>query len=409
MNNNKSILHIVQTPLDFPGGPATYVREISRHLAKKGIKVGIVAPAPSKRMKSTPYIRDEEGITFYFVETRFLNSLIRTPLIYSIKAHRTIMQAVEDYDVINIHVESTLLQGFTSLFKDKTLLLTIHGIHPFEDIETLKHYPINPHRLIHLIAVSPQHAISLKKISPKCRYLIPVSKFLADLLIKYYKAPKEKLVVIPNSVDIETFKPQPFTKALKVLNKLLVIKGINKIITNEKIILFIGRLEPRKGLHILIKSFSKLNDKSCSLIIVGAGDSHYVKKCIELAEKYGISNQVFYLGKVSYSSLKFLYSVAYVYVLPSMFEGLPTTVLEAMACGSPVIATKVSGLPEIIKHNLTGLLINKPDHIELANILKLILEDENIRKKLSVNGLNYVRKYFSWQANIERYLKLIYD
>ncbi|MEM1725113.1 MAG: glycosyltransferase family 4 protein, partial [Thermoplasmata archaeon] len=84
-----------------------------------------------------------------------------------------------------------------------------------------------------------------------------------------------------------------------------------------------------------------------------------------------------------------------------------TTVLEAMACGSPVIATKVSGLPEIIKHNLTGLLISNPDHIELANTLKLILEDEDLRKKLSANGLKYVRQYFSWQANIEKYLKLI--
>jgi len=400
-----SVLHILQTPLDYVGGPATYVKEISRHLSMKGVRVGIIAPAQPKYSHEVTILRDKYEVALHFVKTSFLNHLIRTPLIYSLKAHRTIGHVLRYYDVINVHVEATLLQSFTSLFDNKKLLLTVHGMYPFEDIETLRYYPLNLHRLIHLMTVSPQHMLSLKKLSPRSKHIMPVSKFLANLLIKHYRIPEEKIVVIPNSVDINAFKPQPFDKSLEVMKRLLVLKNCARLIENEKVILFLGRLEPRKGLHILVKALCKLNDKSWLLIIVGSGNSRYVKMCLDLANKYDLSDRICFIGKMPRSFLKYLYSSAYVYVLPSMFEGLPGSVLEAMACGSPVIATKVGGLPEVIKQNVTGLLINKPDPAELAETLELILTNENLRRKLSNNGLNFIKRYFSWQANTEKYIK----
>ncbi|MEM0100099.1 MAG: glycosyltransferase family 4 protein, partial [Desulfurococcaceae archaeon] len=354
--SNKSVLHIVQTPLDYAGGPATYVKEISRHLATRGVKVGIVTPAPSRETKEISMLNNKCGIDLYLVKTAAASSLIRTPLIYSLKSHAVIASVVQEYDVINVHVEATLLQSFTKIFDNKRVFLTVHGIYPFEDIETLKNDPFNIHRLIHLVTVSPQHVISLKKLSVKSAYVIPVSKFLEDILTSHYRVPREKIVVIPNSVDVDMFKPQSLSDALKIVNKLLVFKGYKELTGNEKIVLFIGRFEPHKGLHILMKSLCMLNEKSWSLITAGSGDVQYIKMCLNLAEKCGVLNRVFHIGKVPRFLLKYLYSLAYVYVLPSVFEGLPATVLEAMACGSTVVATRVGGIPEVVRHGVTGLL-----------------------------------------------------
>lgn len=406
MESRKSILHILQTPLDFMGGPATYVKEISKQLSMNGIKVGIIAPAPSKQSEEVYMLRNKYKVDLHFIKTSLLNHLIRTPFIYSLKAHKVIAHVVRDYDIINVHVEATLLQSFISLFDNKKLLLTVHGIYPFEDLEILKHYPLNLYRLIHLIAVSPQHMLSLKRISAKSRYVIPVSKFLAKLLISHYRISKEKVIVIPNSVDVDAFKPKPFSKSLELVNKVLVLRGSKSLIDNEKIILFASRLEPGKGLHVLIKSLCMLDNKSWSLVIAGSGAIQYVRKCLDLARKHNKSNQVHFIGRVSKFFLKHLYSSAYVYVLPSLFEGLPASVLEAMACGTPVIASKVGDLPEVVKHGETGLLINKPDPNELAKTLELILTDEGLRKRLSINGLNHVRKQYSWQINAKKYMEL---
>ncbi|MEM1687432.1 MAG: glycosyltransferase family 4 protein [Zestosphaera sp.] len=402
-----SVLHILQTPLDYVGGPSTYVKELSRHLATKGVKVGIVAPTPTRITNEIFVLNDKYGVNLHFVKTVLPGYLIRTPLFYSLESYKVVAKVVQEYDVINVHVEAALLQGFTTLFNDRRVFLTIHGIYPFEDIETLKNDPFNIHRLVHLITVSPQHVISLKKLSVKSAYVIPVSKFLEDILTSHYRVPREKIVVIPNSVDVDMFKPQPLNNALKIVNKMLVFKGYKELTGNEKIVLFIGRFEPRKGLHILMKSLCMLNEKSWSLIIAGSGDVQYIKMCLNLAEKCGVLNRVFYIGRVPRFLLKYLYSLAYVYVLPSVFEGLPATVLEAMACGSTVIATRVSGIPEVVRHGVTGLLIKKPDPEELARTLEFLLVDEDLRKRLSVNGLDHVRKHFSWQVNAEKYLQLM--
>lgn len=402
-----SVLHILQTPLDYVGGPSTYVKELSRHLVARGVRVGIVAPEHSRVTSEMSELNKKYGVDLRLVKTALPSHLVRTPLFFGIESHRAIAEATREYDVINIHVEAALLQGFTSLFNDKRVFLTIHGVYPFEDLETLKNYPFNIHRLVHLVAVSPQHMISLKKLSGKSEYVIPVSKFLGDILTSLYQIPRERIAMIPNSVDVDTFKPQPLNKALKIMNKLLALKGYKELTGGEKILLFISRLEPRKGLHLLIKSLCTLDDKSWSLIIAGSGDTRYIEMCLSLAEKCGVLNRVFFIGKVPGSILKYLYSLAYVYVLPSVFEGLPATILEAMACGSTVVATKVSGVPEVVRHEATGLLVERPDPEELAKTLKSILADENLRKKLSVNGLNHVRKHFSWQVNAEKYLRLM--
>lgn len=401
------VLHIIQTPLDYISGPTTYVKEISRHLSIRGVKVGIIVPASSRLPRESSILSNRYGVNLYFVKPSLWTPLIRTPFVYSLKAHKLIANVIREYDVINVHVEAALLQGFTRLFDNKRLFLTVHGIYPFEDIETLKNDLFNTYRLAHLVAISPQHVMSLKRLSIKSEHVIPVSKFLAKLLVCYYQVSEEKIVVIPNSVDVETFKPQPSSRAMEIVNKILISKGYRELANDEKIVLFIGRLEPRKGLHILLKALRILNDKSWSLIVIGDGSTRYIKMCLNLAKRYNIWYRTFFIGKVPEFMLKYLYSSAYVYVLPSMFEGLPTSILESMACGTPVIATRVSGIPEVVKNNVTGLLIIKPDPLELAKTLELILADENLRKRLSVNGLNYVRKHFSWHVNVERYIELV--
>ena len=120
-----SVLHIVQTPLDRIGGPAVYIRELSKRLAKKGIEVGIVAPQ-SQNTKEISELQ-ELGVNIYLVNNSLLpRSFLRAPWIFSLMADKIIKKALK-YEVVNVHVESIFFQVAMGDYRDKRLVTTVHG------------------------------------------------------------------------------------------------------------------------------------------------------------------------------------------------------------------------------------------------------------------------------------------
>lgn len=404
------VLHIVQTPLDFVSGPATYVLELSKHLTKNGVKVGVVSPNPSEHTDKKEVIHNDYGVETYYVKLKFFKSFIRAPWVFSITAHKLISRIVKNYDVVNVHVESTFLQQVTSTFNLVRLISTIHSIYPHEDIEVIKHDPLSIYRFFRLMFISPQHYITLKNLISNSESVISVAGFLAKMIRSMFNIRKERIVVIPNSVDTEFFKPIKKDLALKVLNEFLLKRNFTQIPENTVVVLFLGRLDPRKGLHILIRSLNKIIFKNWVLIIAGVGQPDYIRRIIKLTAMLSLTDKVRIIGKVPRCLLPYLYSSASIYVLPSTFEGLPATILEAMACGCPIIATKVSGIPEAVEFDRNvkaGILIDKPDPLELSKALDLLLENETLRNIFSQNALRNVRSKFAWSINVKKYMDVI--
>jgi len=169
-------------------------------------------------------------------------------------------------------------------------------------------------------------------------------------------------------------------------------------------VLFVGRLTKAKGINILLKAIKILKEKyqkEIKAAIVGKG---YLEEELKgLVMELGIEKEVEFLG-VRRDVEKLMKSTK-LFVLPSRWEGLPLTILEAMSSGAGIIATKVGGIPEVIEHEKEGILISPEDPTALARAITELLKDRELRVKLGINAYKKVKEKYS----IEVYTKNILE
>jgi len=398
------VLHVVQTPLDFVGGPATYVKELAKHLACKGVTVGIIAPRP-RRTEEIDELISRYRISFYPITLPHpLEPMLRDPWVFSVKAYKVLNKIIGEYDIVNVHVESIFLQRSTKTSRKPIVVTTVHGFPLYEDYEALKS-KLDIYKILHLIFIAPQHYLSLLRLIRDSKAIVTVSRYLKELVVGLSRSIEYKVFVIPNAVDTNFFKPIEQNVTHVVVRNIIQMK-CGKTIHNENIVLYIGRMEPRKGVDILLKSLSKVQTGSWFLLLVGEGQPNYVNYLKHLASKFNIRDKTCFIGKVSHHLLPYFYSAAYLYVLPSLFEGLPATILEAMSCGTPVIASRVGGIPEAIINGINGILVDPGSSEQLRNALEYVLFDPDYRNKLSKAALDTVRKKFSWNNMANQYYEL---
>jgi len=201
-----------------------------------------------------------------------------------------------------------------------------------------------------------------------------------DILNLYPKTKEEKIKVIYHGYDKSLFKPY--------VSKLEVQK------VNSKFILFVGTIQPRKNIKILLEAFAilKQEEKYKLLKLVIAGSSGWLSE--NIIEKIKKTPDVIMTGKFETKNLPALLAGAEVFVLPSLYEGFGLPIIEAMACGTPVVAADNSSISEIAGDS--ALLFNPKNADNLAKILHDILENEKLRNDLRKKGLERV-KNFSWE------------
>ena len=236
-----------------------------------------------------------------------------------------------------------------------------------------------------------------KKVIAEADQLLSVSSTL-KIATNCIANPKKEIRVIYNGCDLSFFKRNKENR-LKIRNKF----GISE---RGKILIFVGRITEYKGIFELMTAFIKLNLKypDMHLFIVGEGSGHVV---IENMIHFDNSNKnIHILGKLPYSEIPKFLSAADIFILPSYSEGLPNVVLEAMACGLPVIATKVGGIPEAVEDGKSGILVDKKDVESLTGAIEYLIKSENTAKEMGINGRRIVENKFSWQRNAEEVIKI---
>ena len=176
-------------------------------------------------------------------------------------------------------------------------------------------------------------------------------------------------------------------------------------------ILFVGRLIERKGLPYLIEAIHLLPPGlRVRLDIVGAG--HQRPLLERLVREKGLAERVFFRGRIPYEELAELYAGCDLFVLPAIVdsrgdtEGLGVVLVEAMSYKKPVIATNVGGIPDIIRHNKTGILVEQRDPQALAQAIEAVLTDENRAKELGQAGFAYIKEYFAWPRIVDQVVAL---
>jgi len=165
----------------------------------------------------------------------------------------------------------------------------------------------------------------------------------------------------------------------------------------EKLV-YVGRLTRKKGVEYLISAMRSV--KEVDLLIVGDGPDR------QRLEKMAAGLRVKFIGMVSPDRVYDYLEQAKILILPSFYEGLPNVILEAMSLGVPVIATRVGGIPDLVRQKETGLLVEPGRVDELAIGIKKLIEDDDLRRRVSKNCLGEVKKY-SWDHVVERFENLI--
>jgi D-inositol-3-phosphate glycosyltransferase len=217
-----------------------------------------------------------------------------------------------------------------------------------------------------------------------------------------YKADISRIVIIPPGVDISHFYPIPMDEARQFVGLPL----------EHRVVLFVGRIEPLKGLDTLIRAMSclrctKVGEQVLLMVIGGDPDADPASMTAEMARLQDLCNElamgkvVVFLGKRSQETLPYYYSAADVLVMPSHYESFGMVALEAMACGTPVIASQVGGLAFLVQDGVTGYTVPSEDKVALCDRLTDLLGDEVLRKRLGRQAAEYARAY-DWSQVAER-------
>lgn len=283
-------------------------------------------------------------------------------------------------DIVHVHTDESILAAlFYAKIKKVPVVVTYHGdvIGPSSGF-LFKLLVYFHNKLIDRLLFNANIIISPSK------HYIGESKFLK----KY----KDKCIAIPNGIDIEKFNI-PYTK-IESRNKL-------KFSLSEKIILFVGTLHKFKGPQVLIKAMDKILKSIPNTKLVFVGKEHpkgYIGELEMLSKKLGIEKHVNFVGFVRDVFRKTLfYKAADVFVLPSTGPEIFGIVnLEAMACSVPIVASKIGGIPDVVKDGENGLLVSPGDSAALADAIIYLLENESVREKMGKNGRKKAEDY-SWE------------
>lgn len=263
----------------------------------------------------------------------------------------------------------------------------------------LKNCVISCHDLIHWVYYRKQHSLfwrlnmaGLKKADR----IITVSNFSKNEIVKYLGYPRDRIAVIPNAVDHARYFQKRDKEILKRYN----------IPENEKIILYVGAEDPRMNVDFLIKCFARLKENLPSIKLLKVGTPHWPQareKLEKLIKELNLENDVLFLGYVVEEELPKWYNAADLLVYPCLCAGFGVPPLEAMACGTPVITSNLTSLPEVVGD--AGIMVDTLNIEELTKAMHEVLTNENLKENMIKKGLERA-KMFSWEKFAEKTLKV---
>jgi len=361
------VLQVNPYPPDHLGGSEIFSKNLSINLKKKrNIDSEILTSDVFKRKIKNDLI--EESVKVHYKRC-YHNLWGKNPLV---NMYSFIKKNYQKYDLIHAHSYIFFTSAQCALLRKIRkfpFVLHVHG-----GVQTPLFLSSNLIEYFQLLFKrSIFDKIIGKLVIKNSDSIISVSKKDLDFIRQNYDLSNKVYYHIPNAVDIEKFK------------------RIDTI--NRKFITFIGRLSYIKGIDIFLKVIKELykEDNTLKFLIIGNGP---LKNLVEKAKK---ELPITYKEYFPYEKIEKVYNMSKLIMLTSRFEGVPTTILESLACETPVITSNVGGVSEIIKAKENGFLF-KIDKIfqETDNMLKLI-SNENTLNNFGKNGRNLIKKKFSWE------------
>jgi len=231
-----------------------------------------------------------------------------------------------------------------------------------------------------------------------CNSTVAISQIVAKEMIKKRVVPKNKLKLICNGIEFKELNLSKNRGKEKIHRELRIRK-------NQNILISVGRLTKQKGYFYMIKAVQILKKKYSDLIWVILGDGEDRKKLAEKIKMENLQKNIFFLG-IKENVAEYLFD-SDIFIMPSLWEGLPLSLLEAMACGLPVVATNVGGIPEVVEDRISGFLVEPKNPIMLAEKIEYLLNlDIDSKKKMGMEGEKIIENKFSLEKMVRNYENL---
>ncbi|HKV86462.1 MAG TPA: glycosyltransferase [Candidatus Dormibacteraeota bacterium] len=251
----------------------------------------------------------------------------------------------------------------------------------------------------------PEPALRVRvegEIARQADLLIASTHDEAEELARGYGADPERVAVVAPGVDLSMFRPVDHTEARRKV-------GYRP---DERMLLFVGRLERLKGVEVAIRALALLRDRQhddVRLLILGEdssdGKESEKDRLKAVASAMGVRDRVDFVGSVAHHELPFFYAAADVCVMPSYSESFGLVALEAQACGCPVVGSDVSGLRSVVRDEISGYLIDGPDVALYAERIGRILANPELARQMGRRG-SLLAQRFSWSRTADRLEKL---
>jgi glycosyltransferase involved in cell wall biosynthesis len=362
---------------------------LSRELIGLGCDVHVVDVSDKKRWPTN--LRIHEVPYFSFIKTTKSNSigLIARRLSFSFFSAIDLQRLKQGFDIVHFHNQ---FPAFTfNLFaklgsKNIPVVYTLHnGMWGLPDSKMPKNAEIK-------FALEVRAMNSANKV-------IAVSETLRTNIIRRLRLKPSSIVVIPNGVDTNFFHPSRVSPALQ---KRLAPNG-------EKIVLCVGRISRYKGQKMLVDAMPRIIRENPQVKFVFVGpldDTNYCNEISNTLNSQSLGKYCVFTGNMSPKLIPNYLAITDVFVLPSITEGLPLTLLQAMSSGRAVVASKIPQNMEVAKFGDEIVFVNPQNVEELSGSITQLLADENKRKELGQNARRTVLRYFDWKTIAKDTLQL---
>jgi D-inositol-3-phosphate glycosyltransferase len=384
------------------GGMNVYVRDLTRQLGSRGIQVDVYTRSQDEHV---PHVLHDLG---------YGNRVVHVPAGPEVPLPKPelatfipdFVRGIQDfavqkelhYDVIHSHYWMSGLAA--KVLKESWKVGVVHMFHTLglmkqrvarDATEKEGDYRINGEREVlrfadRIIAATPAELAQLQWL---------------------YQADTRKVNVVPPGVDVSKFYPIPDDEA----------KAFIGVPPCERMLLFVGRIEPLKGIDTLLEALAIMRREDvivCLSVIGGDPSLSSENSSIEMArlqalrEQYGLEDMVAFLGQRAQDTLPYYYSAARAVVVPSHYESFGMVALEAMACGTPVVASQVGGLAYLVRDGETGFTVPVDDPQALAERLKRLVLDDDLHAEMGGRAAEFAQEY-RWENIAEKILDLYTD
>ena len=364
------------------GGLGKHVHRLSLALAAAGHDVHVV----TRDHPDAPHEETVDGVHIVrageYPPMITFDQLVPWVLQFNIAVQEAATKLLLDTEVDVVHAHDWLVAYAAAAVKNCFDLPLVSTVHATEYGRHQGYLPGPMNKLIHQVEWW---------LTYEARRVITCSEYMRDQVHEIFQLPSPKQDVIPNGVDVHEFDRPADVEEFRAR----IASG------REKIIFYAGRLEYEKGVQTVLEALPLLLEhEEFRFYIAGVGT--HADELKAHAERAGLANRVHFLGFIDEPELRMYYAAADLAVVPSLYEPFGMVALETFASGTPCIAADIGGLRELVVHEATGLRFTPGDPDSLAGMIRRLLTDKRLDRRLTLDARRMLDEQFSWRTIARR-------